>query len=83
MLSQFTDLDEHELVTDHRHCAFHEIYPEQPFPGCTCSSVTRYVPRSPEEVAAIKAKKVRDEEDRILALAEMIKARRAMEAEAA
>lgn len=83
MFCQFTDPDEHELVTDHRPCAFHEIYPGHPFPGCTCSSVTMYVPRSPEEVAAIKAKKVRDEEDRILALAEAIRARRATEAEAA
>lgn len=73
------DPDEYETVSEHRTCPFHERNPNGAFAGCTCSSSYGQRRRPLEEYLAIKAKKAREEEDRILAQAEIIKARRAAE----
>jgi hypothetical protein len=77
------DPDEYEIVSEHQTCAFHEANPGVPFAGCCCSSSFTQRRRSDAEIAAIKAKKVREAEDRILAQAEIIKARRRRQEEAA
>jgi hypothetical protein len=71
------DPDEFESVSTYETCAFHKQYPGKPdWAGCTCSASFTQRRRAPEEYAAIKAKKRREEEDRILAQAEIIKASR-------
>lgn len=70
------DPDEFELVFSHSTCAFHEINPGEPFAGCTCSGGYTQRRREASEVAAIKAKRQRTAEDRILAQAELIRAQR-------
>jgi hypothetical protein len=71
------DPDEHEPVYESHTCFFHQKHPGQSFAGCTCSSSISSRCRSPEEVAKIKADRLRKEEDEILARAEIIKAKRA------
>jgi hypothetical protein len=71
------DPDEHETVVERHTCSFHQAHPSQLFAGCTCSTGIYSRPRSPEQVREIKAERLRKEEDRILAQAEIIKARRA------
>jgi len=60
------DPDEYENVSEYRTCSF----------GCCRSASYSSRRRSPEEILAIKAKRQREEEDRILARAEAIKATR-------
>jgi len=74
------DPDEYEYVSESRICAFHKADPGADYAGCTCSYSFTQKLRSTSEIAVIKAKKVREAEDRILAQAEIIKARRAGEA---
>lgn len=75
------DPDEYEPVYESHTCFFHEKHPGEPFAGCTCSSSISSRRRSPEEIAKIKADRLRKEEDDILARAENIKAKRANETE--
>lgn len=70
------DPDEYETILEQSTCSFHQMYPIKPYTGCTCSYSVYQRWRSAEEIAAIKAEREREEEDRILALAELIKARR-------
>jgi hypothetical protein len=74
------DPDEFETVWVYHTCAYHRAYPHGNHAGCTCSSSCSQKRRPPDEVTAIKAKRLREEEDRILAQAEIIKAKRALEA---
>ena len=70
------DPDEYETIVTHSTCAFHKMHPGEQFAGCCCSAGMMQKLRDPEEYAAIKAKKRRAEEDRILAQAEAIRASR-------
>lgn len=70
------DPDEYEPVTEHHVCAYHRLYPGAPYAGCTCWGSYSQRRRSDEEISAIRARKIREEEDRVLAHAEAIKARR-------
>lgn len=70
------DPDETETVYESHTCFFHQKHPGEPFAGCTCSSSISSRQRAPEDVARIKAERLRKEEDDILARAEIIKARR-------
>lgn len=76
----YHDPDEWETVTTFTPCAFHEKNPGVPFAGCCCQGSVGQRMRDPEEAKALKAKRVRDEEDRILVAADAIRARRAAEA---
>lgn len=71
------DEDLYESVYSHRTCPFHERNPGKTYAGCGCSSSWGQRLRSPEEVAAIKARRQREREDGILAEADAIRARRA------
>lgn len=71
------DPDEYENVSEYRTCGFHKEHPGEPWAGCCCSASFTSRLRSPEEIAIIKAKRRREEEDRILAQAEAIKGMRA------
>jgi hypothetical protein len=71
------DPDEYESVQDYRPCPLHEKNPGMWHAGCTCSVGYTSRKRAPEEVAAIKERKRIAEEDRILAEADAIRARRA------
>jgi hypothetical protein len=66
-----------KLVVKGTTCPFHEQHPGVPYAGCGCSVSVTHERRSPEEVAAIRRKRLRDEEDRILAQADAIRLRRA------
>lgn len=70
------DPDENEPVFTSHTCYFHKMHPGESFAGCTCSSSISSRRRTPEEIATIKADRLRKEEDDILARAEIIKARR-------
>lgn len=73
----YSDPDEYEVVVQRRVCPFHQLEPDSVHPGCTCSAGYSHKRRSPDEIAAIKSQKRREEEDRILAAADAIRARRA------
>jgi hypothetical protein len=73
------DPDEWETVTTSHMCPFHERHPGEAFAGCTCSASVSQHRRDPADVAKIKARKRREHEDRILAEAEAIRARRAVQ----
>lgn len=75
------DPDESKSVSEHHVCPFHEENPGVSYAGCTCSSSHGLVRRPPEEVAEIKRKRKREEEDRFLAEAEAIKVRRRISGE--
>lgn len=70
------DPDEYETVSKYRTCIFHQQHPGEPYAGCTCSASISYRRRPASDIAAIKAERRRKEEDRILAEAGAIKARR-------
>ncbi len=70
------DPDEFEVVSTSHTCPFHEANPGKSYAGCTCSGSSGLRRRPYEEVAKIKAEKRREEEDHILAQAELIKRRR-------
>jgi hypothetical protein len=70
------DPDEFEAVVTRRTCPFHQESPGEQFAGCTCVTGYEQRRRSREEIAAIKGKKRREEEDHILAQAELIRAQR-------
>lgn len=73
----YHDPDSHETIV-HRHtCPFHQVEPGKTFAGCTCSTSIGSRLRPAAEVREIKAKRRREEEDKILAQAEAIKASRA------
>ena len=76
---QLPDPDEFEPVVKRHVCAWHEVNPGEPHPGCTCSMVYTQKRRPADEVAKIKAERRRKEEDRILAQAELIRAQRKSE----
>ena len=73
------DPDEYQTVSQYHTCEFHKRYPGEPFAGCTCSGSLMSRRRTLDEIEAVKADKRRKEEDRILAQAEVIRARRALE----
>lgn len=73
---QLPDADEFEPVVKRHTCAFHELNPGEPWPGCTCSTSYTQKRRPAEEVAKIRAERRRKEEDRILAQADLIRAQR-------
>ena len=75
MLVRF-DPDEYEMVFTSHTCHFHQANPGMTYAGCACSASSSQKLRLREEYLAIKAEKTRKEEDRILAEAEIIKARR-------
>lgn len=70
------DPDESKTVVSRRVCAFHRVRPSEMFAGCTCSMSISSERRSAMEIAEIKAKRRRDEDDGILAKAEVIRAAR-------
>lgn len=72
----YHDPDEHETVITRHICPLHKANPGKTYAGCTCSSSIGSRRRSPDEVAAIKGKRRREEEDAILAQADAIRARR-------
>ena len=73
------DPDEFKTVITGRTCSFHQSNPGKPYAGCTCSSSYGSVRRPLEEVRAIRAARERSEEDRILAKARAIRAKRRRE----
>lgn len=73
----YYDPDEYEIVAERHTCPYHLKYPGAAYAGCTCSANMGQRRRAPEEIAAIKERKIREEEDRVLAQAEIIKASRA------
>lgn len=75
----FHDPDEFETVSEYRICGYHAEWPGRTYAGCTCTASFSQRRRSPEDVASIKAKRRREEEDDILARAETIKASRLRE----
>lgn len=70
------DPDRTETVIKKTTCLFHKAHPGVTFAGCGCSLSITSRERPADEVAAIKAKRRADEEDRILAQADAIRARR-------
>jgi hypothetical protein len=73
------DPDRYRTEVKSHTCAFHEAQPGVPYAGCTCSASYGSVERPPEEVAVIKRAKRIAHEERILAEAAAIKARRKAE----
>ena len=73
------DPDEWETVTASHMCPYHQEHGSSAiYAGCTCHFSSGLRRRDPAEVAKIKAQKLREHEDRILAEAEAIRARRAI-----
>lgn len=70
------DEDEYETVVEARTCPFHQNNPGGSYAGCTCSMSVGSRRRPQAEIDKIKAERRRADEDRILAEAELIKARR-------
>ena len=71
------DPDMYETVSDRHTCAYHKLHPGAPWAGCTCSASFSQRLRPRDEYLALRDKRIRDEEDRVLAQAEAIKASRA------
>jgi len=72
------DPDEWETVSESYVCSFHQHNPGLPFAACCCSVIQSMRRRDPAIVAKIKADRMREHEDAVLAEAELIKARRGM-----
>ena len=71
------DPDEYKTVVTNHVCPYHQRNPfDRAYAGCTCSGSYSQVRRDPEEVREIKARKRKEHEDRILAEAAIIRARR-------
>lgn len=70
------DPDEWEAVSSQHTCVFHQMFPGEAFAGCTCSVGYGQRRRDPAEVSKIKAEKQRQHEEKILAEADAIRARR-------
>lgn len=70
------DPDEFKSVGTSKTCPFHKQFPGKTYAGCTCSSSFGLERRPPDEIRALKAKRRREEENEILAQAEIIRARR-------
>ena len=74
----FYDPDMYENVFERHTCAYHGLHPGAPYAGCACSASWSQRLRPRDEYEAIRDRKIREEEDRILAQAERIKAARLM-----
>jgi hypothetical protein len=72
----YHDADMYEPVSGGTTCPFHKANPSGHHPGCTCSTYFGYRRVSDETYRAIKARKQREREDRVLAEARTIRARR-------
>lgn len=73
----YHDPDEWKVESSHRTCRHHQRNPfDRSYAGCTCSFSSSLVRRDPEEIREIKGKRRHEEEERILAEAEAIRARR-------
>lgn len=72
----YYDPDEWETVSESHICSYHRVNPGLVFSGCCCSASWGQKRRNPEEVAEIKAKKLKAHEDAVLLEAEFIKIRR-------
>ena len=70
------DPDEYTTEIKSTTCPFHEANPGKSFAGCTCSTSMGRIRRPPDEVAAIKRARRIAREERILAEAAAIRARR-------
>lgn len=70
------DEDEYQVEMEIRTCEFHKRHPNEVTPFCTCSMGFTQKRRDPLEVLKIKKERERKREDKILAEAEAIRARR-------
>ena len=70
------DPDMYEYAGETHTCAYHKQHPGAPWAGCTCSASYGQKLRPRAEYEAIRDRKIREEEDRVLAQAERIKAAR-------